>query len=208
MTYTQWNQEMATLGIATSPDLEHWIKWGYAFRASMPRIWSKSGSIVCRQVGERLVATKIQGKYWMYWGDRSIYAAVSSDLLVWTSVGPVMHPREGYFDSLLVEPGPPALLTEKGILLLYNAGNSAHTGDPEVPPDAYSAGQVLFNRDDPLQILQRSERCFFTPTRAHEQKGQYAAGTVFVQGLVPFQGKWFLYYGAADSSIGVACANQ
>ena len=36
------------------------------------------------------------------------------------------------------------------------------------------------------------------------KSGQYPAGTTFVEGLVPFRGKWFLYYGTADSFVGVA----
>jgi predicted GH43/DUF377 family glycosyl hydrolase len=38
----------------------------------------------------------------------------------------------------------------------------------------------------------------------YEKTGQYAAGTTFVEGLVLFRGKWFLYYGCADSLVGVA----
>jgi predicted GH43/DUF377 family glycosyl hydrolase len=37
-----------------------------------------------------------------------------------------------------------------------------------------------------------------------EKTGQYAAGTTFAEGLVFYQRKWFLYYGAADSRVGVA----
>jgi predicted GH43/DUF377 family glycosyl hydrolase len=34
--------------------------------------------------------------------------------------------------------------------------------------------------------------------------GQYAAGTTFAEGLVYYNQKWFLYYGTADSFVGVA----
>jgi beta-1,2-mannosidase len=37
-----------------------------------------------------------------------------------------------------------------------------------------------------------------------ERSGQYAAGTTFVEGLVFFQSRWYLYYGCADSLVGVA----
>lgn len=43
-----------------------------------------------------------------------------------------------------------------------------------------------------------------TPEKEYERTGQYKAGTVFIQGLVHFNDKWFLYYGTADSAIGVA----
>lgn len=37
-----------------------------------------------------------------------------------------------------------------------------------------------------------------------EKSGQYVDGTVFIEGLVYLDGKWYLYYGCADSMVGVA----
>jgi predicted GH43/DUF377 family glycosyl hydrolase len=45
---------------------------------------------------------------------------------------------------------------------------------------------------------------FIRPTRDYERTGQYPEGTTFIEGLVPFKGRWFLYYGTADSRVGVA----
>lgn len=215
MTYTQWNRQLAVLGVATSDDLLHWKKHGYAFEGYTRRKWSKSGSIVCRLVEDRLVATKIQGKYWMYWGEGLIHIAVSDDLISWQPLKDadgtfivLAKPRKGKFDSLLVEPGPPAILTEEGILLLYNGKNSIIKGDPQVTARAYSAGQLLLDPADPTKVLKRSEGYFLTPERPYEMKGQYQGGTVFIQGLVYFQNKWFLYYGTADSAIGVAISEE
>lgn len=215
MTYTQWNGELAVLAVATSHDLMHWKKHGYAFQGKTRRQWSKSGSIVCRREGDHLIATKIQGKYWMYWGEGVIYAAVSDDLLSWEPLRDedgmkvaVLEPRDGKFDSILVEAGPPALITKEGIVLLYNGKNSIKKGDPRITPKAYSAGQVLFDLSDPIKVLQRCDDCFFTPARSYEMRGQYEGGTVFIQGLVPFHNRWFLYYGMADSAIGVARSQE
>lgn len=215
MTYTQWNRQVAVLAIATSHDLIHWKKQGYAFEGNFGKRWSKAGSIVCRQEGDRLIATKIQGKYWMYWGEGIIHAATSDDLISWTPVMDrdrrpiaILEPRPGKFDSILVESGPPAILKKEGIVLIYNGKNSIEQGDPHIFPRAYSAGQVLLDPNDPTRVISRSEECFLTPERPYEMKGQYLGGTVFVQGLVPFKGKWFLYYGTADSAIGVAACPQ
>jgi len=219
MTYTQWNHELALLAIASSKDLIHWKKHGYAFaranNGTFNKRWSKSGSIVCHLRGERLVAVKIQGKYWMFWGEGVIRAAVSDDLISWEPLldqndDPiaVLDPRPGKHDSELVEPGPPAILTKEGIVLLYNGKNSFVMGDPSVDPGAYSAGQLLLDAQDPTKILDRTEESFFKPERPYEKKGQYKEGTVFIQGLVYFQGKWFLYYGGADSIVGVAIAEK
>jgi predicted GH43/DUF377 family glycosyl hydrolase len=211
MTYTQWNRQMAVLAIATSDDLLHWKKRGFAFAKTSPRFRSKSGSIICRREGDRLIATKIQGKYWMYWGEKNVHVATSDDLISWDPVQEesgefliVFEPRNGSFDSTLVEAGPPALLTEKGILLLYNGKNSATHGVRHVMSGAYSAGQILLDPSNPTKVLDRSESYFLAPRRPYEISGQYKEGTVFIEGLVHFHNKWFLYYGAADSVIGVA----
>ncbi|MBS0648370.1 MAG: pesticidal protein Cry15Aa [Verrucomicrobia bacterium] len=219
MTYTQWNRKVAVLGVATSTDLMHWTKHGYVFdhahEGKFGRQWSKSGSIVCRLEGDRLIATQIQGKYWMFWGEGTVHLATSDDLISWQPLVDhsgkplvILAPRPGKFDSALVESGPPALLTQKGIVLIYNGKNAAENGDPTIGPGAYSAGQVLFEAHDPTQILTRTEECFFRPERPYETRGQYVDGTVFVQGLVHHQGRWLLYYGAADSVAGVAYSNK
>src|SRR5688572_269354 len=119
----------------------------------------------------------------------------------------VLAARPGYFDSWLVEPGPPALLTEHGIVLLYNAGNSGSHGDSRLPDRMYSAGQALFDPGNPIKLIDRTAEPFIRPTEPYERTGQYVQGTTFVEGLVRFAGKWFLYYGTADSRVGVAVAN-
>ncbi|MDP4292219.1 MAG: hypothetical protein Q8908_14150, partial [Bacteroidota bacterium] len=53
-------------------------------------------------------------------------------------------------------------------------------------------------------ILQRTDTCILKPTLPHEMTGQYVAGTTFSEGLVYFKKKWFLYYGTADSFVGLA----
>jgi predicted GH43/DUF377 family glycosyl hydrolase len=52
----------------------------------------------------------------------------------------------------------------------------------------------------------RLERPFLTPTTREEVEGQVNM-VVFAEGIVQFKGKWFLYYGQADQTIGVAIAN-
>ena len=79
-------------------------------------------------------------------------------------------------------------------------------GDPTIRPGAYSAGEALFSSSDPGKLLDRTEHPILTPVWPYERNGQYTAGTTFAEGLVAYQGQWFLYYGAADSVIGVARA--
>ena len=215
LTYTQWNRDVPRLAVATSRDLVHWTKHGPAFAAADSgrylRMESKSGAILSRVTGGRVVATKVNGKYWMYFNVPDILVATSDDLVSWTPLDDgngklvkVLSPRPGYFDSWLVEAGPPALLTEHGIVVLYNAGNSERYGEPGLPQRMYTGGQALYDARNPIKLIARASEPFIKPTEPFERTGQYVEGTTFVEGLVPFNGRWYLYYGTADSRVGVA----
>jgi predicted GH43/DUF377 family glycosyl hydrolase len=215
LTYTQWNRRIPRLAVATSRDLVHWTKHGPAFAKAYGgkylSLESKSGAILARVEGNHVIATKVRGTYWMYFNVPDILIATSEDLNAWTPLEDtngnllkVLSPRPGHFDSWLVEAGPPALLTEQGIVVMYNAGNSETDGDPGLPVRIYTGGQALYDLHNPVKLVARSATPFIQPTEDYERTGQYAAGTTFVEGLVPFNGRWYLYYGTADSRVGVA----
>jgi len=207
LTYTQWNRQVPRLAVATSRDLLSWSKHGPAFARAAGgkylRSESKSGAILSRVEGDRLIATRVNGKYWMYFGVPELRIATSDNLLDWTPLEDgdgkaiaVLSARPDHFDSWLVEAGPPALITSAGILVMYNAGS--------LPSRTYSAGQALFDARDPTRLIARSDSAFIKPTESYERTGQYTAGTTFVEGLVPFRGRWYLSYGTGDSRVGVA----
>jgi predicted GH43/DUF377 family glycosyl hydrolase len=215
LTYTQWNRDVPRLAVATSTDLVHWTKHGPALArldtaGKYRNLDHKSGAILSRVVGDRLVATKVNGKYWMYFSVPDILIATSDNLIDWAPLEDangkpvkVLSPRPGYFDSWLVEGGPPAILTDRGIVVIYNAANGPH-GDPAYAERMYTGGQALFDASNPVKLLDRSPTPFIRPTEGYEKTGQYRDGTTFCEGLVPFNGRWLLYYGTADSRVGVA----
>jgi predicted GH43/DUF377 family glycosyl hydrolase len=235
--YTAFDGKIGTLFVATSDDLRAWTKHGPAFAdTSYAMRSSKSGSIVTEVVGTRVVAARRQGKFWMYWGEGTCFAAVSDDLLRWSPVEfdatrdryltyepqsearwaihvvpghkvlrPLLFPRSGRFDSLLVEPGPPALQTEQGIVLLYNGANHFDRGDPSLPAFSYQPGQALFDSADPASCIARDTKPFLRPDQVEAQKGQ-VGNVCFAQALVLFDKSWHLYFGMADSRIGCAVA--
>ncbi len=215
--YTMYNSHAPVkIGVATSLDLKSWTKHGPIFgQASAELGWHKAAGVVQKVHEGRLVAARIHGQYWMYWGEKSVSLATSADLVHWTPVhdqeGRILKliaPRAGYFDSLLTEVGPPPVLTDQGIVLIYNGKNCHRKGDPRVGPGAYATGQVLFDKDDPTKVLDRLDEPFFTPELDFEKTGQYKDGTVFAEGLVLFKGQWFLYYGTADTYVGVAVSSN
>lgn len=212
LTYTAYDGKTARLCFAFSKDLLHWEKMGPVLKdEKYIHTWSKSGAIVSKEINGNMSATKINGKYWMYFGDTNLFMAYSDDLKHWTAAEneenkkliEVMHPRMGYHDSRLVEPGPYALLTKDGILLLYNGSNAANFNDSTLPKFSYSAGQALFDASKPYQLINRTNSYFIKPDKDYEKVGEVNE-VCFIEGLVHFQNKWFLYYGTADSKIAVA----
>lgn len=183
LTYTAYDGETARLALASSTNLENWTKHGLLF----PELgWTKAGAIV---------PEKINDKYWMYYGDTNIWIAWSEDLINWTPVEePVMTTRKSKFDSGLIEPGPTPLITDDGILLLYNSADNDLV---------YRTGQVLFDINDPTKIISRSDSYFLEPDIELEIGGQIP-NVVFIEGLARIDNRYFLYYGMGDSGIGVA----
>lgn len=226
MTYTAYDGHYARLFEATSTDLRHWTKHGSVFQKAgdeYVNMWSKSGAIVCKDVNGKLEAAKINGKYWMFWGESNIYMATSTDLINWTPIVEtdpakqkldsmrhytvpfkiLFSPRKGNFDSELVESGPPAILTKNGIVFIYNSKNSPSFGDPKLAPGTYAAGQVLVDQNNPEKLLKRTSKWFIAPNKPYEITGQ-VNNVCFVEGLTYFKNKWFIYYGTADAKIAVA----
>jgi len=196
LTYTGYNTKDAQLCLAVSRDLLHWERQGVMLPAHQGRWnvgWTKSGAIVPERIG---------GKYWMYYladaadGTHQMGVASSADLRHWTEVldRPVLHSRRGGFDSQVVEPGPPPVITERGVLLIYNGADNALV---------YSTGWVLFERSDPTKVLARCEKPIFRVEREWEKVGQ-VPNVVFVEGVVQQKDRWLFYYGGADKYVGVA----
>jgi len=227
MTYTAYDGSIARLLVASSKDLLHWKKYGPVFAKSLngkyKDAWSKSGAIISTYHNGKITATKINGKYWMLWGDKYIWAATSEDLINWEPVETsekqpydsvysnfniaklkiVVPTRRGKFDSDLVESGPPAMITDDGIVFLYNSRNVPAIGDKNLVEGTYAASQVLLDKNDPTKLLDRLDSYFIKPDKPYETAGQVNQ-VCFIEGLAQFKNKWWLYYGTADSKIAVA----
>lgn len=204
LTYSAYDGDTAKLCIATSKDMVNWDKKG----PMLPKIpyddivgkenWSKSGAILPEKIKEG----PFKDKYIMYFGESYMWMAYSDDLENWDYVKePVMGPREGKFDSRMIEPGPPPVMTKDGIFLIYNSSDKPKK-EGEIF-GSYQAGAALFDPKDPTKVLNRSEKPIIEPTQAWEVNG-YVDNVVFAEGLVVHDGKWNLYYGGADHKIGLA----
>lgn len=187
LTYTAYDGKMARLCMASSKDLYKWKKHGPLF----PNLrWTKAGAIVPQ---------KINGKYYMFFGEHGIWLASSPDLINWELINKdhILPLRENMFDSDVTECGPTPIINDKGILLVYNGAERSNN------TRTYRTGYAYFSKEDPAKLLYRSNEPFFEPQEISEKTGQ-VANVVFVEGLTYFNNKWFMYYGMADSHIGVA----
>ncbi len=196
LTYTGYNKKDAQLCLATSKDLIHWQRKGVilpAYKGKWNVRWTKSGAIVPQ---------KIDGKYWMYWLGTTadnidqMGLAYSSDLVHWTEAldTPVLPGRPGMFDSRVVEPGPPPMITSRGIVLVYNGADDKLV---------YRTGVAVFDRNDPRKLISRTDQPIFVPEKDWEITGQ-VPNVVFVEGAVARGSRYFFYYGAGDKHVGVA----
>ncbi|HLY16945.1 MAG TPA: glycoside hydrolase family 130 protein [Bryobacteraceae bacterium] len=201
LTYTGYNRHDAQLCLATSTDLRHWQRRGVilpAYKGAWNNGWTKSGAIV---------PERINGKWWMYYlgtrhdpdgKDRDYMGLASSDdLLHWAdaTTQPVLERRPGAFDSRVMEPGPPPLITSAGILLLYNGASDQLV---------YGPGWILFDKADPRRVLARCGSPFLLPSLTWEKIGT-VPDVVFLEGAVPRAGDPLDltgYYGGADQYIG------
>lgn len=203
LTYTGYNLHDAQLCLATSKDLIHWHRQGIilpAYRGTWNTKWTKSGAILSQ---------KVNGKWWMYYlgtkKDRDgvlrdyMGLASSTDLLHWKDATeePVLTRRPGAFDSRVMEPGPPPIMTKAGILLLYNGADKNLV---------YGPGWVLFDRHNPARVLARADHAFIVPRLSWEKIGN-VPNVIFLEGAVAdlnAAGTLDLtgYYGGADKYLG------
>jgi len=175
------------------------IKLMGAFSKDLTR-WKKTNPLIQNDKSGAIVQNyKYKGNYVMYVGGKEIKLAFSKDLKNWNiNAKPILTSRKGNtFDNHLVENGPPPILTKKGILLIYNGKNTE---------GKFSIGWVIFDKNNPSKVLKRSEKPILEPTEYWEKYGK-VNNVVFATGLVFFKGKWLLYYGGADKSVGVAKIN-
>jgi predicted GH43/DUF377 family glycosyl hydrolase len=186
MTYTAYNgnTDDIRLFLATSQDLTDWTEHG-------PVTDGKAGAIL---------AEPVDGEYEMYQGDLDIHLHRSDDGYDWTQdPEPVMSPRDGMFDSRLVESGPAPLMTDEGILLLYNSCDD--DGD-------YHVGAALFDSTDPTELLARTDEPLLSPAEPidRDRRHDHLENVVFCEGLVELDSTYVAYFGSGDEVLSAATA--
>lgn len=123
-----------------------------------------------------------------------IWIATSTDLRHWEQHRVVLRTRPGLWDESKVGAGPPPVRISQGWLLLYH-GVDHHR--------VYRAGFALLDGKDPSRVLGRSLHPALEPRAPWELKG-HVPRVVFPTGMVVRGDTLLVYYGAADTTVGVA----
>ena len=135
----------------------------------------------------------------------AIWYSESDDLFHWPTTRQVMEGRFHYWDEN-IGAGPPPIKTEKGWLLIYH-GITMHY------QPIYQAGVVLLDLNEPWRVISRGRYNVLEPREMWELVGQ-VPNVVFPSGIIveSYDENGFakrssdvkLYYGAADTHIGLA----
>ena len=106
----------------------------------------------------------------------------------------VMGPRDGMWDSEKIGITGPPIETSAGWLLIYHGVSKTKT---------YRLGAVLLDKNNPTVVIARTVHPIFEPTETYEKVGQMP-NVVFSCGVIRRADTLFIYYGGADSVVGVA----
>jgi beta-1,2-mannobiose phosphorylase / 1,2-beta-oligomannan phosphorylase len=124
-------------------------------------------------------------------GGNFIWYAESPDLVHWGKHTCIARTREGMWDEQRIGAGAAPILTEKGWLNIYHGANH---------DSRYCLGALLLDKDDPTNVLARSNTPIMEPVADYEQKG-FFGNVIFTNGQIVRGDEVTIYYGASDMVI-------
>ncbi len=132
-----------------------------------------------------------------------IWLSFSPDLIHWGDHQILLHARRGaWWDANKIGLSPPPMETDEGWLILYHGVRQTAGGC------LYRLGLALLDLDDPRKVLRRSDDWVFAAETPYERHGD-VGGVVFPCGWILDRptGTIRIYYGGADTCIGLATAS-
>jgi predicted GH43/DUF377 family glycosyl hydrolase len=135
-------------------------------------------------------------------GEAHIWISFSPDLTHWGDHQVLIPTRAAWWDDRRVGLGTQPIETPDGWLIIYHGVRQTAAGA------VYRVGLALLDLDEPWKIMRRGEEWVLGPEEPYEQLGDVPS-VVFPTGAVLDQttNELRVYYGAADSSIGLAIAD-
>jgi predicted GH43/DUF377 family glycosyl hydrolase len=186
MCYVAYSGDFYQIALARSENLIAWERMGFP----LPGELNKDAA---------LFPEKIRGRYCMlHRREPDIWLAYSDDLLHWYDHQVVMRPRPGAWDAVKIGANGPPLKTDWGWLFLYH-------GFAE--DKVYKLGVALLDLEDPAVVLKRQWEPVLEPEEEWERYGD-TPNVVFSCGQVMTEDALYVYYGGADTVIGLATCSR
>ena len=235
LTYIAYDGKSVRIAYATSKDLKQWEKRGtispeitYDQAEDLFRICEKelkdryflfASSYKCRTGKDALLwdkdamlfPKKIKGKYVLlhrilpdiqlinFKNFKDLNLAYWKKYLKNLSKFVVLQSKHWY-ETRNIGGGCPPIETDKGWLLIYHAVDDMDKGR------TYRAGAALLDKNDPTKVIGHHHTPLFSPDKKYEIEGNIP-NVVFPTGSAIFDGRLYIYYGAADTSIAVISMN-
>ncbi len=205
MVYTAYDGNIAQIAIASiklddfiNGNYTAWQREGLAFT----NIWDKDAIILPEKINNKYVVYhRIEPSMWVTYTDEMKFPIREKHSII-------LGPRPGrMWDSLKIGAGAQALKTKYGWLLIYHGVDHNYV---------YRLGVILVDLHNPQKVIYRSPNPILEPEEDYEigLSGAWVPNVVFTCGAVPAVDKEVIedndeilvYYGAADTSIGMAKA--
>jgi len=124
----------------------------------------------------------------------SIWISYSEDLQTWTPPKVVARPEFAWEGGKIGAAATP-IRTKHGWLLLYHGVDES---------SVYRVGAMLLHADEPERVIARTPNFIMEPEEYYEQFGLVIPNVIFPTGNVVKDGILYIYYGCADTAIGLA----
>jgi predicted GH43/DUF377 family glycosyl hydrolase len=190
--YTAYSRYGPAVALALTEDFETATRIGIVLSPT-----NKDAAVLPRKFDERWLmlhrpVTEAQEHIW--------YVCADHELVHWSLPGVLLPARGGpWWDGLRIGVGAPPFLAGDGWILIYHGVKQMGLGL------IYRLGLALLDRDNPRKILARGSDWVFTPETDYERSG-LVPNVVYTCGAIQRGDEVWMYYGAADTVVGLATA--
>lgn len=170
-----------------------WDQWKQPVLISPPDVDDKDSALFPKKInGKYAILHRLDVNIWLDFVDTLNFDGKSN----WLGGKVLMTPRKGPTDSKKIGIAGPPIETERGWLLIYH-------GISKKEDNHYHLRAALLDKNDPMKVLARTSTPILDTETGYEKYG-VVNNVVFSCGAVVRDDTIYIYYGAADTVIGVA----
>ncbi len=193
--YIIWCQDFygAAIGVAKTQDFKHFVRIENPF---LP--FNRNAVLFPRKVhGNFMMMSRPSDSGHTPFGD--IFISESPDMVFWGKHRHVMSRGNSWWEGLKIGGGAAPIETSEGWLLFYHGVTQTCNGY------VYSIGGAILDIDEPSKVKYRCNNYLLTPEEWFEERG-FVPNVTFPCATLhdPETGRIAIYYGAADSYVGLA----